>query len=146
MTITFYQNPIDPSHLNCLWYGGAIFGINYKCYDFIVGAYGDVRAALFDNDGNELCYVKDKQNSGRFYDEMRSFIKDDAELLKLLTGKDRDRYLWLDDNNWLEVLIDTPDGDTYDLGWVLDTDNILEAITEVVAGMDEAIENIRKHN
>ena len=141
MKIKWFQDPIDPQHLNCLWYGGRLFEIKHKGYTFIVGAFGDVQASLIAPDtGEMIADVKDKCNSGWFYEEMSPYIISD-EKLNLYEQKG---WLTFANNNWLEVLIDGPDGEQYDSGWVLDTDHILDAVSEVADGMDEMIGNIKE--
>ena len=145
MKITWLQDPIDPGHKNCLWYGGALFKIEHKGYTFTVGAYGDVRATLYDTTepGRILAEVKDKQNLGRVYDEMRYYIEDDMALERA-DGACDNMELVLDNNNWLEVLIDAPDGEQLDYGWVLQTDDIIAALEEVVVTFEEFIDREEK--
>lgn len=136
------QDKIDDEHQDSLWYGGRIAEIKYKGYTFIVGAYGDVIATLWgrNNDGSdyELAYVKDKNNAGRFYEEMSPYIKSDVDLGR----KEAEGNLLLDNNNWFEVLIDGPDGEQYDLGWVCDDFTYDSAIQEVLDNMDDVIREI----
>lgn len=134
------QRPIDEKHLDCLWYGGRVAEMAYKDYLFTLGAYGDVRATLLDDNNNEVVEVRDKSNNGRFYEEMRSYIADDSELWKLY----QEGRLVFENNNWWEVLIDAPDGTQHDLGWVCNDDNLIEALREMLDGMDEVITDIEK--
>ena len=136
------QDKIDDEHQDSLWYGGRIAEIKYKGYTFIVGAYGDVVATLWgrNNDGSdyELAYVKDKNNAGRFYEEMSPYIKSDVDIGR----KEAEGKLVLDNNNWFEVLIDGPDGEQYDLGWVCDDFTYDSAIQEVIDNMENTIKDI----
>ena len=145
MKIKWFQDPIDPQHLNCLWYGGRLFEIKHKGYTFIVGAFGEVRATLLDlKTGEVIAESCDKQQLGRFYEEMSPYIRNDQELIDMLTASSPDGELTLEWNNWLEVLIDDPKGETHDFGWVLDTENVWEAVTEVMINMDDVIKEVEE--
>ena len=139
--IEILQNKIDDEHQDSLWYGGRIAEIKYKGYTFIVGAYGDVRATLLDENENEIAYVRDKCNSGRFYEEMSPYIKSDVDLGR----KEAEGKLSLENNNWFEVLIDGADGEQYDLGWVTADFSYDSAIQEVLDNMDDVIKDIESN-
>lgn len=129
---------IDEDHLNVFWYGGRVAEMEKNGYKFILGAYGDVICTLLDDKNNEIAYVKDRQNAGRFYEEMHRYIPNDAALEQLVLSGE----LAVENNNWWEVLIDGPDGRQHDLGWVCESDNLIDAIEEVIFGMDDAIKEI----
>ena len=139
--IEILQDKIDDDHQDSLWYGGRIAEISYKGYTFIVGAYGDVRATLLDENENEIAYVRDKNNRGWFYNEMSPFIKSDNELYEL----ENKGLLELENNNWFEVLIDGPDGEQYDLGWVTADFSYDSAIQEVLDNMKDVIKDIESN-
>ena len=140
-TINTIQPKIDDDHKDVLWYGGRVAEVEYKGYTFILGAYGDVIATLLNKEYNdEIAYSRDKQNSGRFYEEMRGFITNDKELSDL---EDEGRLV-LENNNWWEVLIDGPDGQQHDIGWVINSCDYDEAIQEMIDGMDEVIVQLEK--
>ena len=108
-----------------IWYGGEIAAFEYRSRYFVsVEAIGDVKADLNDENGELIIRVKDKQDNGRFYDEMQVYIPDDQTLDRYLgyDGKNwtGDARLIIWDNNWLEAQIyDNKEGI-----W-LDTDCIL---------------------
>ncbi len=147
--LEFDPSTFDPQRLNCLWYGGwyASVIITPKL-TISIGIYGDVRAWLFDKKGEQLAYVKDKGNNGRFYDDMHQFIKDDKQLQKMLQ-KGR---LTLDNNNWVEyggVIYpesENKGGLTIDLGMRTDNildDNVLEAIDQVLDDLVNIVTEIK---
>lgn len=138
--LTECQDVIDERHLDCFWYGDRVAEVDYKGYTFILGAYGDVRATLLDENDNEIAEVRDIWNNGRFYHEMRHFIPDDAALIKLC----QDGRLVYENSNWWKVLIDAPDGTHHDIGWVLNDDDLIDALTEMIDGMDKVIAEIKK--
>ena len=145
MEITYIQPPIDENHLDVLWYGGRVAEIERKGYTFILGAYGDVRATLLDQKDNEIAEVRDKCNSGAFYGEMNRLIKDDIELHIYESWDPKAQYqLVLENNNWWEVLIDAPDGETFDTGWVCNSDNYHEALQEIIVNMDSVIKELNE--
>ncbi len=138
--VMWCQDIIDEKHLNCLWYGGRICEILYKQWVFILGAYGDIRVSVCDSHTDDvIADLVNKNNDGGIREIMR-VIKDDDELVKLCCGMDPDRYITFENNNWLEVLVDAPDGTQYDTGWVPNDDDIPSALEEVLDNMDRFIE------
>lgn len=141
--LSFYPESFNPDRLNCLWYGGYLADI--KVTDTLsveLNIYGDVYAVLSDKDGQVLAYVKDKGNTGRFYDEMSSYISNDTELLEALD----DGRLKLDYNNWVEydgvIKKNATDerGRFIDLGIICDNvldDDILTAIEQALDSIEE---------
>lgn len=137
--INILQKSLGKRRQDSLWYGGRVAEIEYKGYVFIIGAYGDVIATLLDKDMyTEIAYVRDKQNLGRFLEKMGQYIKTDKQLEKL----ESEGRLVLENNNWFEVLIDGPDGESYDLGWVTNDYSYAGAIQEVLDEMDNVIRDI----
>ena len=147
--LEFDPSTFDPERLNCLWYGGwyASVVISPKL-SISIGIYGDVRAWLFDRKGEQLAYVKDKGNNGRFYDDMHYYIKDDKQLEKML----KKGRLTLDNNNWVEyggVIYpesENKGGLTIDLGMRTDNildDNVLEAIDQVLDDLVNIVTEIK---
>lgn len=138
----------DSDHRHSLWFGGRVAEIQHKGYTFILGAYGDVYGTLYNSHDEGIAEVRDKNNAGRFREEMRPFISDDDELLTLLKNANGEykgvRRLKLGHNNWFEVLIDGPNGKQYDCGWVSESDYIDEALAEMREYMDAAIADIEK--
>ena len=147
--LEFDPSTFDHERLNCLWYGGwyASVVISPKL-SISIGIYGDVRAWLFDRKGEQLAYVKDKGNNGRFYDDMHYYIKDDKQLQKML----KKGRLTLDNNNWVEyggVIYpesENKGGLTIDLGMRTDNildDNVLEAIDQVLDDLVNIVTEIK---
>lgn len=126
---------IDIDHQDSLWYGGSVAEIKYKGYTFDISATGDVYATLLNSDGEEIAYVKDKNNSAAFYGEMQSYIKNDKQLYKAQNSG----RLILDHSNWWECFLTLPNGTFVDMMLSLDASTISEAIEEVAATMDEII-------
>ncbi len=126
---------IDDDHQYHYWYGGDVAKIEYKGLVFYVSARGDVITTLVDENGEELAYVKDKNNSGRFYSEMDAYIPDDKTLEEYI----RNERLVVDNNNWFEVLIYDQNGGFHDPMWVLDASTLDEAVEECKAGLEEQI-------
>lgn len=129
---------IDLNHRYHYWYGGDVAEIKYKEYTFSVSAIGDVIANLTDNIGDEIARVKDKGNNGVFYDEMRSYITGDEQLMQFIA----EERLIFDYNNWWECFVTLPSGEFIDLMWALDGNKIDEAVKEVLEEMDQVIKNI----
>jgi hypothetical protein len=96
--IEMVQDLIDENHLDSLWYGGTIARITKGRYCIALMAMGDVRATLYDENKNEIAYVKDKGNYGRFYEEMADYIKNDKHMYEL----EHNGQLVFDNNNWFE--------------------------------------------
>lgn len=109
-----------------IWYGGEIAAFKYRNrYSVSIEVKGDVRADLNDENGGIAVRVKDKQDSGRFYDEMHPYIADDETLDRYLgyDGKNRtgEARLVIWDNNWMEVQIyDNKESRWLDIGFVLE--------------------------
>ena len=82
MKIKWFQDPIDPQHLNCLWYGGRLFEIKHKGYTFIVGAFGDVQASLIAPDTGEMigdCGLTLQSIDGELLPEIGYHIRRDCQ-------------------------------------------------------------------
>ena len=115
-----------------------------------IGVIGDVCATLFDRSGEQIAYVKDKNNDGAFSEYMRGYIRDDKQLKELLNAGD----LVLDNNNWIEYDgiyyphgRDVP-GIAVDLGMITDNivdDDVLNAIDDVLSSLDEIKQDILNH-
>ncbi len=142
-------NPLDfdHKHLNCLWHGGTIACIRVSPRVMIeLMAHGDVRAVLYDKNGEELVRSKDKSNAGAFFTNMYQYIKDDKELKRL----ERNGSLVLDNNNWIEyggvVFEDGKNASQIvDLGMVVDNildDNVLIAIEQALDSLDDIVKEI----
>lgn len=93
----------------------------------------------FYHKGDLIASVKDKNESGLFYEEMKQFIKDDEHLVSILTGNDENYELEFYNNNWLELSYYNSDGEIeYDVD--LEEADISDAINAVIK---EARENDR---
>lgn len=130
-------NFIDLDHQDSLWYGGHVATVTYG--DLLVSLYanGDVYAHLcsVDNDGAYNLYVKDKNNAGEFYGEMRSKIKNDDELHHALQTSE----LSLDYGNWWEIFVEYKGKDIGfgdEGGGVLNASSLNDAISEVIGMLD----------
>lgn len=147
--LSFHPENFDSDRLNCLWYGGELAVIKVTdLFSVELNICGDVYAELTDKSGSQLAYVKDKGNTGRFYDEMSSYIKDDGELLLALD----DGRLKLDYNNWVEYdgviksNIADERGIFIDLGIICDNildDDILNAIMQALDLLETIKEEIK---
>lgn len=124
-----------------LWYGGAVATISYRKWKFELYACGDVYADLYDRQEDRLLsYVKDKNNAGLLCGELLPHISSDKALRAAISGTHTKYTLSLQNNNWWEAFAYDPAGHFHDLMWCLDSDALLDAIVETLAGMDEAIE------
>lgn len=130
---------IDNDHQSHYWYGGECARIKHNGYTAIIEANGDIYAEYAPN-GEYVTHVKDKNNSGYFYNEMNYYLKNDKGLHKAIENGD----LIIDDNNWWECFIIDRQGNFHDLMWVLDADTMAEAIEEVKVGLDEMIKYIEE--
>lgn len=136
VTITDF---IDNDHYSHYWYGGQCAKIEHNGYTASIEAIGDVHAEYAPN-GEYKTHIKDKNNAGVFYHEMRSYLKDDEELYKAIENED----LIIDNNNWWECFIIDPQGNFHDLMWNLDADYLNEAIEEVKENLDRMIKYIEE--
>lgn len=132
---------IDNDHRSHYWYGGQCAKIEHNGYIASIEAIGDVYAEYAPN-GECECYVKDKNNAGWFYNEMRNYIKGDKELYEAINNDD----LIIDYNNWWECFIIDPQGNFHDLMWALDADYLDDAIKEVEENLEDMIKNIEEDN
>ena len=130
---------IDNDHQSHYWYGGEGARIEHNGYTAIIEANGDIYAEYAPN-GEYVTRVKDKSNSGSFYNEMNYYLKNDKDLYEAIENGD----LIIDNNNWWECFIVDRQGNFHDLMWALDADTITEAIEEVKAGFDEMIKYIEE--
>ena len=110
----------DEKHLDCLWYGGEVGCIKYRNHFIVIGAHGEIKI-LGKINGEEIHY-QDRDESGRLFSEMGTYIDDDL-LHKLLDSKEAKNHLTLIDCNWFEVDLISPENKFIDL---CDIDNILE--------------------
>ena len=102
------KNFIDKEHLDCFWYGGYLGSVTYRDYSIDIEVHGDVRATIFDKDGNEEYHYVNKNNDGAYsYSEVRNLIKNDAELYTFIkNGK-----ICCEDNNWVEIFLRDAEGE-----------------------------------
>ena len=107
----------------------------------MIEAIGDVYAEYVPNNETEV-YVKDKNNAGVFYSEIRGYLKNDAELYKAVENEE----LIFENNNWWEAFIIDLKGIHHDLMWVLDASYLTEAIEAVKEGFEEMIKYIEEKN
>ena len=145
--LKFYQEYFEPNRLNCLWHGGTIAKIIVsKDLEVELNAYGDVIATLYDKNGVELAYSKDKSNTGAFTDNMYPYLTTDEQLNSAIENN----LLKLDNNNWIEydgyvLCKKTGKMEFVDLGMIVDNivdDDILVAINEVLDALEEVKEEI----
>ena len=81
--------------------------------------------------GDIVASVKDKNEYGLFYSEMKNFIKNDEHLVSILTDNDENYELEIYNNNWLELSYYNPEGEIeYDID--LDEADICDAIKTVM--------------
>lgn len=143
LELIFYPKGFEHRRLNCLWYGGELAIIKVsETFVIELNIYGDVRAELTDDLGNELASVTDKNNAGRFSEYMLPYIKTDRQLEDALeSGK-----LTLGNNNWIEYdgVVKTCNTDStgvfVDLGMICDNildDDILSAIEQALDSIEE---------
>jgi hypothetical protein len=136
---TIITDFIDNDHRSHYWYGGQCAKIEHNGYIASIEAIGDVYAEYAPN-GECECYVKDKNNVGWFYNEMRGYIESDKELYEAINNGD----LIIDYNNWWECFIIDPQGNFHDLMWALDSDYLDDAIKEVKFSLDKMIKYIEE--
>ena len=133
--------PIDKDHLDCIWYGGEVGRIKYKDWTFIIGAYGDVRMYIPDEDMT----IRDRDETNYIvYDALGDRYTDD-DLFKLID----DGKIDLIDSNFFVIDLKTPDGEHFDLSeWDNYLENNLLDNFDCVEGyfhyIDDAIEYINK--
>lgn len=135
---------IQKKQYSSLWYGGTVVNIKYKGWNFELCANGDVYADLYHKDDPSYprLHVKDKRNGGQLGEELPAYIATDKELRSALCHSHSGYQLILDYGNWWECFPIDPQGTPHDLMWCLDSDNIIAAIAEVIAGMDEVIQDM----
>ena len=108
-----------------------------------MNAYGDVRATLYNERGEELAYSKDKSNTGAFTDNMYPYLTTDQQLYDALDKS----LLKLDNNNWIEYdgyVLDKKTGkmEFVDLGMIVD--NILMSITHPIKSVFKSKELLKR--
>jgi hypothetical protein len=135
-----FNDSISLKRLDSLWYGGNVVDIKYEGYTFHIEALGDVYADLYAKNSDELiCCVKDKNNGGLFKQEIASYFRSDKDI----TDAENEKHLLYDlnikNNNWWECSLTDPQNNLHDLTWSLGSNNLFEAIDEVLDGMNEAI-------
>jgi len=130
---------IDLDRLACIWYGGKMVLIRYKGYIFMIEANGEVDIVLFEDD-REAAVIRDKCASGTGREDFRRFIGNDIILSQVLTGAHPRYCVSYQCNNWWEVSAIDTQNEFHNLEWVTQSDNLFEAIQEVIEGMDGAIE------
>lgn len=145
-TLHFHRE-LYPDKQDCLWYGGNILTVMKDGYKYHLHAHGDVCATLYrrpkgsHDDGEIVLDVRDKNNEGVFGLELKSFIASDEELYKMtdsttdgVLSKDGFEYvLQLENNNWWEVFVTSPDGKWHDLQWDLLSEKLEDTLTELLA-------------
>jgi hypothetical protein len=129
---TITEDLREENKQNSLFYGGDIVSLSYKGFTFVISAIGDIRVTIINKITKEETYIKDKQNFGKFAEELEHAfnVKNDEELTKFLNDENYD-FDW-SDNNWWECGMIDPNGKWNDLMWCLDSDEINQAIEEVI--------------
>ena len=128
------------------WYGGQVSYIAYKGYRFYLDAVGDIRIGYTAKEGDEPEWFKDRNNGGQMREWFGDIFPDDESLYEAINNHRTKKYpqLEMGNNNWWECLVQDSRNQMHDLMWVLETDNYFEAIDEIVAGMDDVIEEIER--
>lgn len=136
----------DDNHLDCTWYGGYLAEVKYKDMTISIGVFGEVRLDGCYN-GMFIDYVN-KSNSGAFQSDLYYGIPDDATLRRLMEAEwenEEDDHLYVGNSNWVEMFIKGTS-----LCDVLNSDNVLEAIEEVLDTIEDSyklyLEDIGKSN
>lgn len=128
---------IDKDHRDVLWYGGVIAVVAYKGYAFSLEANGEINATLQDLNGDVICESQDKTASGGFYADMQKHIANDDELRELMAAG----LLSLQNNNWLEIFVQQPNGNWMTQTWLSNDDDIVAGIVEMLETMEEILED-----
>ena len=125
---------IDADHLDCTWYGGNIAHICYKDLDIDIDVFGDV---IFEGtyNGQKIYYVN-TTNTGAAESEFIRQIPNDFILHALCGRKDNDDRLICRSVNCPEARIYSKLTGKYIDSKKLESENILDAIEEVVVGID----------
>lgn len=137
------EDYIDEQHKRCIWYGGVVATVEYKDHVFWLEAHGDVSVASYaegDSDEVEFDY-SNKNNTGAYCNsEALEFFVNDAHFDELSQAE---RLVW-QNNNWFEILVETPDGVKSDFGLdgVCDSDFLDECIEEMILTMDDMLNYI----
>lgn len=139
--LEFCPDYFHHKRLNCLWHGGRVAVIVVSTeMEIELCAYGDVIAVLYDENGKEIAYSKDKSNNGAFEDNMKPYLKTDKQLQLALEEK----RLILMNNNWIEYdgyLSNSETGKKLFIDLMvydnLIDDNILLAIKQVLDSLEE---------
>lgn len=132
---------IDDDHQSHYWYSGDCAEITYKDYKAYISARGIIDID-YEKDGVIMESFKDKGNNGSFYEYMKHHLKNDEELYKNL----QNGSIIVMDNNWWECFIIDKKGVFRDIGWVLDSDYLKEAIEEAKEGIASFIDAMEKQN
>ena len=128
-----------------MWYGGILASVTSGENEFSLYAIGDVKVELIDKRNDEIVeYVKDKSNGGRFGSEMSRYIKNDAHFYSILQEKDPIYRFEFMDNNWFEVFVGVIDGKETNKSFACESDNIFEAIAEIVKNIEEWADGYRR--
>lgn len=122
---------IDDDHLDCVWYGGEIATVEYNGMTIEITVNGDVRLEGIYN-GQWIDY-KNKSNSGAVGTDFYYIVPDDLtyrNLISLDPDDPHQDHISILDNNWVEMFADN-------IAEVLDSDNVLEAIEEVLNTIED---------
>lgn len=123
-----WNYPIKDERRNCFWHGDgyAVAKGSYREHEWEItyGSYGDVIGTLFDENGEELAEVRDKNNDGDRGD-IENYIDNDEELKKAKQGG----RLVLENNNWDEMLVSMDGGEQWtNQNNIGDTDDVISDV------------------
>lgn len=123
-----WNYPIKDERRNCFWHGDgyAVAKGSYREHEWEItyGSYGDVIGTLFDENGEELAEVRDKNNDGDRGD-IENYIDNDEELKKAK----QDGRLVLENNNWDEMLVSMDGGEQWtNQNNIGDTDDVISDV------------------
>lgn len=147
ITLDLDPNDIHEFRQDALWYGGKIGGFQYGDYYISIDAIGDVRVTLYSKDDEEISSMRDKNNAGDFYAEMKQYISDDEQLFQYLgyTDNPLETHLSVEDNNWLEYNIYNTKTKEYvelpALTNIFDGNDVLEAFEGLADLIDSLVED-----
>ncbi len=141
-----FKQSVDLNKRDCLWFSGEVAVVKHDGFVFSIASLGDPVGSLVEKkNNNEVLKLQDNKNDGCVNKDFSLYVHNDGELKAAKSKKENDfpYKLNLDFGSWLDVLVTDNTGEECDVVWYCDSNDVFDAVVEVINGADGIIEKIK---